>query len=631
MGEIVRSSIGTRSRGQSRRNSTWVCLAVVLSALLSAAPLHAVDPRVLDAETARVEMLARIAPSVVAVFAPNGDGGGSGVLISPEGWALSNFHVTGSGGPFFKCGLNDGQLYDAVLVGHDPTGDVSLIRLLGRTDFPAATIGNSDQVRTGDWVYALGNPFLLATDFHPTVTAGVVSGTHRYQYPAGTILEYTDCIQTDASINPGNSGGPLFNAAGELIGINGRGSFEKRGRVYVGAGYAISINQINHFLPALRGGRLVDHASLGATVRTGSDRDVLVDQILETSSAYRRGLREDDEIVSFAGRSIRSVNQFKNILGIYPDGWKVPLVYRREGLRTEILVELRSLHRESELAENPFEAPQQPAPPRPGRPKPGQPQPDQPPGQPSPGDQEKAPDDSPDDSQPDPHDPSGHGQKAVAPPAEWKHLFEARPGFVNYYFNRQEQQRVLAGLSPWQEWQGQTGVWKLTGKIEDDSPFVLTVADKGVGLSMGQDRVYLQPLEGSDPIDEPPGTGGLLMAVDEWKTLLSKGSSAFSNVTYLGQQPLDGNGPMVDVLETLRGVVVTRWYVLPGGTLLGLDSTLGQDVDPASLRWERLDRIGGRPFPNRVRAFSGDRPFAVFSIERLDVARSTSEEGVRQP
>ena len=89
---------------------------------------------------------------------------------------------------------------------------------------------------------------------------------HRYQYPAGTLLEYTDCIQTDAAINPGNSGGPLFDAEGRLIGINGRGSFEKRGRVNVGVGYAISINQIKNFLGRLKSGRIVDHATLGARV-----------------------------------------------------------------------------------------------------------------------------------------------------------------------------------------------------------------------------------------------------------------------------------------------------------------------------------------------------------------------------
>ena len=143
-----------------------------------------------------------------------GHGGGSGVLISPDGYALTNFHVTAPCGAAMKCGLTDGKLYDAVIVGIDPVGDVALIKLLGRDDFPVAEMGDSDAVHVGDWVFAIGNPFLLADDFTPTVTYGIVSGVHRYQYPAGTLLEYTDCMQTDASINPGNSGGPLFNAAG---------------------------------------------------------------------------------------------------------------------------------------------------------------------------------------------------------------------------------------------------------------------------------------------------------------------------------------------------------------------------------------------------------------------------------
>src|SRR5205814_2685237 len=133
--------------------------------------------------------VARVSPAVVAIFSPGGQGGGSGVLISADGYALTNFHVTSGAGNFMKCGLSDGVLYDAVIVGIDPTGDVALIKLFGRDDFPAARLGDSDKLRPGDSVLAMGNPFLLASDFQPTVTYGIVSGTHRYQYPSGTILE----------------------------------------------------------------------------------------------------------------------------------------------------------------------------------------------------------------------------------------------------------------------------------------------------------------------------------------------------------------------------------------------------------------------------------------------------------
>ncbi len=101
--------------------------------------------------------------------------------------------------------------------------------MYGREDFPVAAIGDSDLVRAGHWCFAAGNPFVLATNLQPTITYGIVSGVRRYQYPSGTFLEYSDCIQTDAAINPGNSGGPLFNMNGELIGINGRCSLRKEG------------------------------------------------------------------------------------------------------------------------------------------------------------------------------------------------------------------------------------------------------------------------------------------------------------------------------------------------------------------------------------------------------------------
>src|SRR5262249_26533161 len=221
----------------------------VLVGLVSASALAVVvsngqdvDKRILDAEVNRVAVIEKAKPAVVAIFSAGGQGGGSGVVITKDGYALTNFHVVEGTGPVMKCGLPDGVLYDGVLVGLDKVGDVALIKLLPKKDgdkviapkdgkFPFAVLADSDKVKEGGWSFAMGNPFLLATDFTPTVTFGLVSGVHRYQYPAGTLLEYTDCIQVDTSINPGNSGGPLFNMDGELIGINGRGSFEKRGRV----------------------------------------------------------------------------------------------------------------------------------------------------------------------------------------------------------------------------------------------------------------------------------------------------------------------------------------------------------------------------------------------------------------
>ena len=563
------------------------------------ASLPAADQVVRDAELKRVEVIERVAPTVVAVFAKGGSGGGSGVLISKDGFALTNFHVVSGLGPFMKCGLNDGVLYDAVLVGIDPTGDVALIKLLGREDFPVAIQGDSDKLEIGDWTYVMGNPFLLATDFQPTVTYGIVSGTHRYQPPAGTWLEYTDCIQVDTSINPGNSGGPLFNSAGELVGINGRGSFEKRGRVNSGAGYAISINQIKFFHDQFKAGRIVDHATLGATVTTDSDGSVVVNGILESSDVYRRGLRSGDELVSFAGRPIRTVNQYKNILGIYPKDWMLPIVFRHDGERREIHARLRGLHAKSELLPDAPKRPQQPRP-QPKKGKDGKPN-------------EKQPD------QPLPPRPDPHAEvlkKAI--PEQWKDWYVAKTGFANYRFNKLEQDRVLAPLKSLGNFASATGSWVLTGQSTAGDKFELTLAVKGVGLEI-RDSAFFQQLDDSDAADEPAGTGGFLIAAHQLRLLLGKGSAAFTECTYFGSEPLDGNGELVDVLLTTLSAVETRWYFSRStGQLVGMDSRLHEDAEACSIRWTEWRDFNGRRLPGNWVVRSGEKEFATLKVEKTE-------------
>src|SRR3954470_15864390 len=127
--------------------------------MLAASIARADVPQVvLDAEQARITAIQKAVKTAVAVFANEGNGGGSGVVISPDGYALTNFHVAKPAGNHAKCGMNDGNLYDAVLVGLDPTGDIALLKLLGRDDFPTATLADSDALRVGDWCFAVGNP-----------------------------------------------------------------------------------------------------------------------------------------------------------------------------------------------------------------------------------------------------------------------------------------------------------------------------------------------------------------------------------------------------------------------------------------------------------------------------------------
>ena len=283
-----------------------------------------------EADARRIAVVDRVAPSVVCVSDSLDRGGGSGVIIDPQGYGLTNYHVVA--GLVEKRrglgGLSDGQLYELEVLGIDPTGDVAMFRLLGREMYPYSELGDSDAVQIGDTAIAMGNPFSLSEDSTPSVSVGLVTGTHRYQYGVGNNLIYSDCIQTDAAINPGNSGGPLFNEAGEIIGINGRISVNTRGRFNVGFGYAISSNQIKRFIPALRAGLLARHGTMEATVenRTGA---VVFNEVRAGWAAYRAGVARGDVLLSLAGRRIDSANHFASLLGTYPSGWTVQMEIER--------------------------------------------------------------------------------------------------------------------------------------------------------------------------------------------------------------------------------------------------------------------------------------------------------------
>ncbi len=553
-----------------------------------------VPQAVLDAEAERIAVMAVARQTVLAIFSADGGGGGSGVVISPDGYALSNFHVTSSTGDVMKCGMADGRLYDAVIVGIDPTGDVALLKLLGRDDFPAATLGDSDIVQAGDWSFVVGNPFLLATDFQPTVTYGIISGVHRYQYPSGTLLEYTDCIQTDASINPGNSGGPLFNAEGELIGIVGRGSFEKRGRVNVGVGYAISINQVKNFLGHLRSGRVVDHATLGATVSSDAQGRVIVSDILESSDAYRRGLRFGDEIVNFGGRPIRTVNAFKNVLGIFPQGWRVPLRFRRDGEKRDVLVRLQRLHNASELHTLMQQMPAEP-PPNKEPEKDSIPQDDS---SDEPAIEELADEDS-DSEGPRPSD-----------------FFKKRTGYANYYFNEIERARVWEVMSGHGDFTTAAGSWHLEGRIAGGGHFALDIDDDTARLTLPMNEMIVTLTDDVSGSLDPPGSGGMLLSLAMWRRMLTHGPEEFGQVFYLGTSPLPGFDGMVDVLVGLHGGVECHFLIDPvEGDVLSLEMFPSDDVDPCRLHLTDYRTVGEHQVPHRIEIEHGDEMFTVLLVE----------------
>jgi serine protease Do len=581
---------------------------------------------VLDAEARRVAVVQKVQPAVVAVMT----GGGSGVLVSDDGYALTNFHVVEAAhGPFMKCGLADGVLYDAVLVGLDKVGDVALIKLLPRKPgdkFPFARMGDSDKVQAGDWSLALGNPFLLATDFTPTVTFGLISGVHRYQYPAGTLLEYTNCIQIDTSINPGNSGGPLFNMDGELIGINGRGSFEKRGRVNSGVGYAISINQIKNFMGQLRAGMDTDHASLGASMKSDTENEGILSKVvvasLIESDARRRGLDVDDQLVSFAGVPVFTVNQYKNILGLFPRGWRVPLVYRHENdkkevEKKEVLVRLMGIQRQ-ELSGQGGDAPPETPPMPPGRRPPGQP-------------------------------PVNPGEAAK--------FYKAKPKFANWYFNELERDRLLKEFARYGDFSKVQGDWKLRAggflyagdargrRIAAE----LTVKHKGAkdgqndlvqGIVDGLDY-SLEPLsekEKADAFRDPPGSGGLLLALYQYRQLLAYGIKGFvGEFSHGGVEPFYPPLPSgekveysklrvdCDVIRTVHAGMAAKWYFSTKeetrGQLLGFEVWPEREEDPCEVYLADYREVEGRKLPHRIEVHFGDKTYAVLNVNAWKLSR----------
>ena len=322
--------------------------AILLAAVAPCARAEALTAdelaRVKADEAARCQAVQQVFGSVVAVYRQAlGQGGGSGVVIHPDGWALTNYHVVRAAGKSGKAGLADGNLYGWEVYGMDPGGDLAVIRLKGRDAFPAAPLGDSDAVRAGDWALAMGNPFVLAEDQKPTVTLGIVSGVSRFQHGlGGRALVYGNCIQVDSSINPGNSGGPLFDGDGRLIGINGRGSFEERGRVNVGVGYAISIEQARNFLPDLIASKLCQHGTLDATF-VDAGGGVICDAVNIESPIGQRGLRPGDALLAFDGRAVRTANEFLNRITTFPAHWPVEVTFRHDGRPVSAWVRLTPL------------------------------------------------------------------------------------------------------------------------------------------------------------------------------------------------------------------------------------------------------------------------------------------------
>jgi serine protease Do len=255
-------------------------------------------------------------------------GAGSGFIISNDGLIVTNNHVV-EGAKELTVTLANKQEYPAKVVGRDPKTDIALVKIQAKGTLPVAALGDSDRLRVGEWVVAIGNPFGLSN----TVTAGIVSAKGRV-IGAGP---YDDFIQTDASINPGNSGGPLFNMQGEVVGINT--AIIPNGQ---GIGFAVPINLAKSLLPQLETMGEVTRGYLGVNVQAitpelaknlhlKDQKGALIADVTKGSPAETAGIKQGDVITGFDGKEIAEVHNLPPLVASAPIGKQVPVTILRDG------------------------------------------------------------------------------------------------------------------------------------------------------------------------------------------------------------------------------------------------------------------------------------------------------------
>lgn len=272
---------------------------------------------------------------------------GSGVIIDPKGFILTNEHVV-SGADKILVRLSDGREAKGTLTGTDPRSDLAVVKI-DLPNLPSSPLGDSDQLRIGQWVVAIGNPFgHILSNPEPTVTAGVVSALRRSLPRTGRRdSDYTDLIQTDAAINPGNSGGPLVNLNGEVIGIN-VAIFSTSGG-YQGIGFAIPITHAKRIIDQLVKGKEVSYGWIGVAVQDLNPRladyfglpstdGVLVSGVLDESPAEAGGLQKGDVVTAADATPIKNSPSLIRMIGDLPIGKKVILKVIRQGKHIDIPV-----------------------------------------------------------------------------------------------------------------------------------------------------------------------------------------------------------------------------------------------------------------------------------------------------
>lgn len=311
----------------------------------------AANPGTIDLAMAVEEVAREVSPAVAFVtvrkvetdifgFGQVVEGEGSGVVFDQRGYILTNDHVVGEALEIVVV-LPDGRQFTGRVVGRSPENDIAVIKVDG-DNLPVAKLGDSDTLRVGQWVVAIGNA--LGLEGGPTVTAGVVSALNRTLQPGPNEPPFGPLIQTDAAINPGNSGGPLVNLQGEVIGIN-----TAKIRQAEGIGFAIPINKAKEIASQIVEVRPQAYLGVVGTTVTQAlvvrfnlpvDRGVLVVSVAPGSPAEQAGLMPGDIIVRFGGQEIARVSDLEQALRQHQPGDRVEIVINREGAERSITVTL---------------------------------------------------------------------------------------------------------------------------------------------------------------------------------------------------------------------------------------------------------------------------------------------------
>ncbi|RMH37557.1 MAG: Do family serine endopeptidase [Nitrospirae bacterium] len=359
--------------------SAWLLILIVAGTLLVLSPrleqpslaedLASRGFEILEAVQAAITQLAeQVTPTVVTIspLRPQASsrafprsrsqtvpGSGSGVLVSPDGYIVTNHHVVGEDAIEAEVRLSDKRRFIARIVGRDQDTDIALLKIESNEDLPWAPFGDSTRLKVGQWVLAVGNPMGLDR----TVTLGVVSGIGR---DTVNISKYENFIQTDAAINPGNSGGPLFNLHGEIIGIN-----TAIIHMAQGIGFSIPADMVVHVVEQLRTRGHVVRGWLGVGIQSltpelankfgvSPGRGVLVNEVFKNDPADAAGILPGDIIVSIEGTSVETPKQLSRLIARFGPGETVHIDVIRNGRRHTLPVVMGEKEERAVTASLPF-------------------------------------------------------------------------------------------------------------------------------------------------------------------------------------------------------------------------------------------------------------------------------------